>query len=177
MRELVVTQRAGIVAALVSDIDYDQCREHSWSVNDATASGKPYVRTTIAKKTVYLHRFIVGNIVPLPSTMKVDHKNNDTLDCQRPNLRIATHDQNNLNRGFWSLSGYKGVSKDGRRYRARISTEPGVQKTIGRFDTAVEAAIAYDDAAHEIFGEFAWLNFPENYPPPCHDIVVHEIPF
>lgn len=50
-------------------------------------------------------------------------------------------------------------------------------KTIGRYDTAVEAAIAYDDAAHEIFGEFAWLNFPENYPPPCHDIVVHEIPF
>lgn len=168
MKELVVTQRAGIVFALVSDIDYDRLREHRWSINDATASGKPYVRTTIERKTIYLHRMITG----CPPAYKVDHRDNDTLNNQRPNLRIATHDQNNLNRSFWSLSGYKGVSSAGRRFRARITVD-GVEKYLGRFDTAVEAATAYDDAAHETFGEFAWLNFPENY---AHLHEPHDIP-
>lgn len=164
-------------AALVSDVDLVRCSQHRWHVSEANASRKPYVRTsifTIARKkvTVYLHRFIAG----CPSTMKVDHRDNDGLNNQRPNLRIATHAQNNLNRGFWSLTGYKGVSKDGGRYRARITFEER-DITVGRFDTPLEAALAYDKAAHELFGEFAWFNFPENHPPPVHDIEEITIPF
>lgn len=156
----------------VSDVDFPVLREHTWHITEANASGKPYVRSTILGKTVYMHRMIIQ----CPPTYKADHRDCDGLNNQRPNLRVASPYQNNLNREGWSLSGYKGVGRDGRRYRARIAVE-GVLKTIGRFEDAVTAAMAYDEAAHELFGEFAWLNFPENYPPPFPDVPEMEIPF
>lgn len=157
---------------LVSDVDYPILREHKWRISTDNASGKPYVRTDVDRTTVYMHRMIVK----CPAAFRVDHRDNDGLNNQRPNLRVASHDQNNRNREGWSLSGYKGVSLDGRRYRARV-TFSGVVKTLGRFDTALEAAMAYDEAAHELFGEFAGFNFPENYPPPFPDQPDTEIPF
>lgn len=171
MRELHLQD--GLVA-LISDVDHDRCRAHTWRAEANNASGKPYVRTTPTingrKTTMYLHRFVVGGVIDLPVTMKVDHRNNDTLDCQRPNLRVATHEQNNYNRAGFGLSGYKGVDrrKNG-SWRARITLN-GISTHLGYFKTAIEAALIYDDAAVDRFGEFAWLNFPENFPTPDHDI-------
>lgn len=162
--------------ALISDVDHDRCREHKWRSHVHNASGKPYVRTEIDKKTTYLHRFIVSGIVFLPPTMKVDHRSTDTLDNQRPNLRVASHDQNNLNRCGFGISGYKGVSMDRRLWRARLTFE-GVEHRLGHFKDKKEAARAYDAKAHELFGEFAWLNFPDDWPRPDPDILTIEIPF
>lgn len=170
MRELYLP--CGRVA-LVSDVDHDRCRKHKWYAHSNNSSNVPYVRTTIQGKTVYLHRFITD----APPTMKVDHEDTDTFNNQRPNLRIATFDRNNLNRSFWSVSGFKGVSFDKGKYRARIQLG-GEVETLGRFSSAIEAAQAYDDRAHKLFGEFAWLNFPERFPVPQHDIPEPpEIPF
>jgi hypothetical protein len=83
-------------------------------------------------------------------------------------LRPATDRQNNANIGLRSnnTSGYKGVvwRKPGRhrtgevgRWWARISVE-GKVRSLGLFDDPVEAACAYNRAALEAFGEFAWLN-------------------
>lgn len=160
---------------LISDIDYDRVIQHRWRANEHTASGKPYVCTTLVlpegrKTTVYLHRFITG----CPAVYRVDHKDRDTLNNQRFNLRITNFEDNNLNRCGWSLSGYKGVSRSGRRWRARI-TQEGEYKHLGMFDTAIGAAMAYDEAAFDRFGEFAFLNFPENYPLPDYDL--HDVPF
>lgn len=44
-------------------------------------------------------------------------------------------------------------------YRARGRTT--VNMHLGAFDNQMEAAMAYDDKAAELFGEFAYLNFPE----------------
>lgn len=159
------------VETRVSAVDLPMLREHLWHVTTANASGQPYVRTTIAGRTVYMHRMIVQ----CPPAYKVDHKDTDTLHNTRSNLRVASHDQNNLNRSGWGASGYKGVSRDGRRYRARVTVE-GVEKYLGRFDRAVEAAVAYDEAAYALFGEFAWLNFPESYPATVEQ-APEELPF
>jgi hypothetical protein len=60
-------------------------------------------------------------------------------------------------------SGYKGVRLEGRtgRWKAGIKVK-GKERYLGTFGEPSEAAIAYDKAASELFGEFAVLNFPSS---------------
>jgi hypothetical protein len=59
-------------------------------------------------------------------------------------------------------SRFKGVCWDKRRERwiAYIKKEQ-VSRYLGRFDGEIAAAEAYDEAARELFGEHARLNFPD----------------
>lgn len=56
-------------------------------------------------------------------------------------------------------AGYRGVEKNRNRYRARIHHDNKIIR-LGSYDTAEEAARAYDRAAIEARGRFARLNFP-----------------
>ncbi len=95
----------------------------------------------------------------------VDHINGEGLDCQRHNMRVCTHSDNQHNRK-WSLgkktSKFKGVSwnKNDGVWRAFIYLN-WKQIYLGRFSKEVDAAKAYDSAARKYFGVFSKLNFPE----------------
>lgn len=92
----------------------------------------------------------------------VDHINHDTLDNRRSNLRKVTHKQNMMNVRPRSANGYKGVSSiagTNKVWRAYIKPN-GKQISLGLYETKEEAAKAYDKAAKEYFGEYAYLNFP-----------------
>lgn len=108
-----------------------------------------------------IHRLLLGATDP---KIQVDHINGNKLDNRKKNLRLATNQQNQYNVGLRkdNTSGYKGVSwyKKGKKWHAAIRNG---NKSIhlGYFKTAVEAARAYDKAAVEFFGEYAYLNFPE----------------
>lgn len=108
---------------------------------------------------VYMHRYITSACSP----RVVDHINRNKLDNRYNNLRIATPQQNCFNSKVQinNKSGYKGVSFDAKRnkYVAAVQFNKK-QKTIGRYDSAKEAALAYDKQARIFFGEFAFLNFP-----------------
>lgn len=108
---------------------------------------------------ILLHRLVMG----VGRGESVDHINGDGLDNRRANLRIATQSQNNGNTRIKShnTSGYKGVYQPapGSKFRAMIRIG-GKGRCIGQYADPVEAAIAYDNAAREVFGEFARVNFP-----------------
>jgi len=94
----------------------------------------------------------------------VDHRNCDSLDNRRSNLRFATHAENNCNRRKRknTTSQFLGISFDKRtRNWAGVIVHKGKRIWLGRFDSEIEAARAYDEAAKKLFGEFARLNFPE----------------
>ena len=123
-------------------------------------------------RTVYAHRRVVrsnGDVTTegmhafITGADRTDHINGDGLDNRRSNLRRATHGQNMANKGRYrnNTSGFKGVSRRrSGRWFAQIQAQ-GTHRYLGQFDTAEDAARAYDAAAVEAFGEFARLNFPQ----------------
>jgi hypothetical protein len=92
---------------------------------------------------------------------EADHRNHDTLDNRRENLRKATRNENVRNRRLRkdSTSGYIGVSWQTlvKQWVARISYD-GVETIIGYYPCPKEAARAYNCAAKSLHGEFASLN-------------------
>jgi len=104
-----------------------------------------------------MHRFLMQP----PPGMQIDHINGDGLDNRRCNLRLATNTQNRRNGKAHSdgTSRFKGVCWDKfrGRWRADITFE-NRSIHLGRFHSETDAAIAYDAAARDLFGEFARLN-------------------
>ncbi len=114
------------------------------------------------KKILMMHRLVLRFTDADP---RIDHRDRNGLDNRKGNLRVATPSQNGGNRitNRNSSTGFKGVTL--RRdciihpWRVRIMVM-GKAYIVGNFSTLQEAALAYDVAALERFGEFARLNFP-----------------
>jgi len=124
-----------------------------------------------SRETYYAHRFRDGAIVGVhreimraPKGVVCDHKNHNGLDNRKSNLRLCTSAQNQHNKMAKKdcSSRYKGVIRRGdyKRWRARIGFN---RKRIhlGDFTDEIQAAMAYDDKAAELFGKFENLKFPE----------------
>ena len=111
-------------------------------------------------KKIHMHYDIWRRLEGRPH-IKLDHIDRNPLNNQLSNLRPATHAQNGMNKGLRtdSTTGYKGVSWDQSRkkYAADIKVN-GKRLRLGRFNTAFEAAKAYDTAALKHCGEFATTN-------------------
>jgi hypothetical protein len=114
-----------------------------------------------------MHRFVSG----AKPDEKIDHRNGNTLDNRRENLRRASGRQNSQNQRCarpGRKAPYKGIFWHGlrRKWCARIAA--GKQRSCGRsrvlvlgyFATPEAAAMAHDRAAIKHFGEFASTNFP-----------------
>jgi hypothetical protein len=110
---------------------------------------------------IRMHREILN----APKGLLVDHRNNNSLDNRRANLRLANAFQNSCNKSktrSQTSSKYIGVTfnKWHRKWEARISFQNKII-WLGYFDSEIDAALAYDAAAKIYHGEFAHLNFPE----------------
>lgn len=145
--------------AYVDAADYEWLNQWRWR---AYASG--YAVRQENGKTVFMHREIMK---PPPGKI-VDHVNGNGFDNTRANMRNITKRQNRYNQAkrTGSASIYKGVARDERsgKWYAKIGSGD-IHWTSPRFEDEAEAARAYDYMAVEVFGEFARLNFPEEWPP------------
>lgn len=154
MKKLPLTR--GLLAIVDDDVYKWASIEH-WHANFPEKNGKPYARNGSG---VYLHKKILG----LPAVSQGDHRDGNTLDCRRKNLRIATPAQNA--QGFKKkrdglTSRFRGVrwNKLRRSWSAQITFKYKAMH-LGVFASEVAAAFAYDEAAKRHFKEFAHLNFP-----------------
>ena len=118
------------------------------------------VRTPTGRlNTILMHK----DIISAPYGLLVDHRNTDSLDNRRANLRLATHSQNSCNSRrdkSNTLSRFRGVSFSKRKQKwfAAIRAN-GKKMWLGYFDNEIDAARAYDEAARKDHKEFAQLNF------------------
>jgi hypothetical protein len=144
--------------ALVDDADFDWLNQFKWCAHRDcnTFYAKRAAPTVNGKRGVlYMHALLVGK--------GCDHKDGNGLNNQRNNLRPATTQQNNWNRGAHknSTSPFNGVSwnKSSNKWQAHIGFN-GKKQHLGYFHDEVEAAQVWDAAACEYFGGYARLNFP-----------------
>lgn len=121
-----------------------------------------YLRVKVSGKYVKLHRLawyaVNGEIPDL-----LDHINRDKADNRIENLRLATHKENCRNRkSVGATSFYKGVCyrKTDNKFVARILVD-GKREFLGAYKTEINAAVAYDMRAKEVYKDFAVLNFEE----------------
>jgi hypothetical protein len=107
-----------------------------------------------------LHRWIMN----YDGELKVDHIDNNKLNNQRCNLRLATPKQNSQNKGSAknSSSKYVGISFSNRdkKWKAQIQKE-----YLGVFDTEEEAVIARNKRAQELNEQGAFYKI-ESYDVP-----------
>jgi hypothetical protein len=147
--------------ALVDDEDYEKLNSFNWHADKGRHTlyaertkwnGKSYVKFK-------MHR----DIMQSPQGADVDHRDGNGLNNQRHNLRPCTRSQNQHNRRLQGGSSvYKGVhwNKDAKKWHGTIQCNKE-KFHLGLFTDEIEAAKAYDNKAKELFGEFAYLNFPE----------------
>jgi AP2 domain len=151
--------------AIVDDEDFERVSAYNWRAawNKNTGSYYAIKNTTSAKgkrTTTCMHRFILG---VSERRQKIDHIDHDTLFNVRRNLRVCTSSQNqhSQKKRVGCSSQYKGVcwDKSNCKWNARIMNS-NHKFLLGNFKDEEDAARSYDVKARELFGEFAYLNFP-----------------
>lgn len=155
--------------AIVDEADADFVRQWTWhpiarrvgtSSQHICAVRADYSDGRNDRRTVYMHRAILG---VTSSDLHVDHINHDALDNRRVNLRVTTPQQNSWNqRATIGSSAFKGVCwhKDTGKWYAQIR-HMNKRQYLGVYESEIDAAKAYDEAARALYGEFAVVNFPE----------------
>lgn len=164
MKILKITGKYAKDECLIDDQDYANLSKYTWYISKQgyvyRNQSKEERKSSGNSNTKRLSRLLLC----AKEGEQVDHINGNKLDNRKSNLRIATHAQNQRNRPKFkrhASSIYKGVYWHNKKriWRTSISYENKIIY-IGEFKSELSAAMAYDIAAHDLFGEYAKLNFP-----------------
>lgn len=144
--------------AIVDEGDYDYLMQWKWHacwgpVLKAFYAARMY-QVDRQRVHVQMHRLLLG--LEKGDKRVVDHKNHNTLDNRRSNLRICTQAQNlcNMRMRPTNTSGYTGVSWT-KNNKWQVSFKFNKKNYLfGQFDSLEAAAAVYKARSYEIRGEF-----------------------
>lgn len=143
--------------ALVDDKDYVWLSQWEWKAHLIDGNWRPVRRLWIGNRMVVI---LMYRLMLDPKRNEyIHHINHDTLDNRRANLRVCTNAQNVAHQcpRKGGSSRFKGVCKTHGKWRAYIKVN-WKQIHLGYFIDELKAARAYDQAAIQYFGEFAYTN-------------------
>ena len=148
--------------ATVDAADYEWLSQWNWHVFLSRSTNSFYAKRNNVvsgkSKAIYMHRAILD----AAGSVEVDHRDGDTLNNRRSNLRLATHQENRSNgkRYTCNTSGYKGVYWKPlmKKWQAAINIY-GKAVYLGTSNNKDDTARMYDFAAIALHGEFARTNF------------------
>jgi hypothetical protein len=153
MDEASVTRQLRLVDGTTVTLDEEDFWRF-WKIELFTSSGFVVFRDETGKIR-RLHREVLG----VRDSRIVVHLDGDKRNCTRTNLHIQDRGVYGRARPGQGACKYKGVSPYRGRWQATIRID-GKLKWLGSFDTAEDAARAYDDAVLEFRGRKGVLNFP-----------------
>lgn len=163
MKEIPLTQGK---VAMVDDTLYDYLIQFHWTYQQPGYAIR-YVKGQSIN--IRMHDTVYTQLYGDHVGFRVDHKDFNGLNNQGYNLRLATIAQNAYHSKKYrnNTSGFRGVSFKtlNNKWQAKIIIDQR-HVYLGLHETAKDAARAYDKAAHAHAGEFATLNFPNEYA--CH---------
>ncbi|MBX3323246.1 MAG: hypothetical protein KF757_09680 [Phycisphaeraceae bacterium] len=161
----------GYLEALIDEADLHHVQGRKWNFamrkGDRAGKGVVFLVGPRDIERVQLNRLIMGLTSDRPGEHVV-HANGNSLDCRRANLVLSTFAKGTraafklLHRsGRPTTSRFKGVFWTTRdeAWAANIRVDD-VHRVLGHFDDEEDAALAYDDAAREAWGQEARVNFP-----------------
>lgn len=129
--------------------DYNKIKDYTWYTR-TNNQGYKELLSKCDNKTIKMHWIVFEK--------NCDHKNMNTLDNRKENLRKATNSQNNTNQHKQSnnTSGFIGVSfdRETNKWAAYINIDKK-RKRIGRFISLKDAVMARLNAESKYYGEFA----------------------
>lgn len=163
MKTISLRGKAGLgKLVIVDDDDYKIIGKLSWYLDRYGYACRIDPRQ---RKNVSMARFINKT----PKGMICDHKNHNTLDNRKENLRNCSPLESTVNCRKRNVknktSEYKGVSwfKKSKKWRLRLKIG-GKDINIGYFNNEHHAALFYDLWAKDLFGEYACTNFKSVLP-------------
>jgi len=141
-----------VLETLIDTSDLPKLKEFNktWSAHFAPNTNSFYavssIRVRKKQKAVWLHRYLLE----VADGKVTDHKNHDTLNNKRENLRILTNAENLQNKkgpNRNNTSGVRGVTrvKGSNKWRAKIGFQ-GKKIHVGYFDDLKEAEKAVIEA-------------------------------
>ena len=142
-------------SALIDTIDVDKVKKIKWIlVKDSIVKDRPRYRVMSGQHpSIVLGRYILN----VPNNKLVDHKNNNTLDNTRKNLRVADGNQNQSNHDLHvnNTSGFTGVAFDNnkQKWHAQIKNK-GTTYHLGSYTEKCNAVYARYIAEQYLFQEY-----------------------
>lgn len=137
----IISEKYGEFNFLIDDEDVEKCMLYQWGIHLAGRKQRKQYYYAVTQQTnpkEMLHRYVMS----CPIDMVVDHRDGDTLNTRKYNLRVFSHQQNCINRkiNYNNTSGVKGVtwSKKDNKWMAYIHIDNKF-KNLGYYDNIEEA--------------------------------------